>query len=118
MRPDCVFCDKIEDEPLIWNHNGTVCWFEPLNPVVPGHTLFVPRTHVRDAAERPEITGKVYEAAAEYARMHGLNEYDREFNLITSAGLSATQSVFHLHVHYIPRHENDGLHLPWTGQHA
>lgn len=35
-------------------------------------------------------------------------------NLITSAGAEATQSVFHLHVHIVPRGENDGLALPWT----
>jgi len=37
-----------------------------------------------------------------------------EFNLITSAGKNATQSVFHLHVHLVPRVAGDGLSLPWT----
>lgn len=37
-------------------------------------------------------------------------------NFITSAGPAATQSVFHLHVHLVPRFEDDGLILPWTGQ--
>jgi histidine triad (HIT) family protein len=39
-------------------------------------------------------------------------------NIITSIGRVATQSVFHLHVHIVPRHEGDGLCLPWTGQHT
>ena len=39
-----------------------------------------------------------------------------DYNLITSAGIPATQSVLHLHIHIVPRYENDGLHLPWTDQ--
>ena len=37
-------------------------------------------------------------------------------NLITSIGAAATQTVFHLHVHVVPRHEGDGLLLPWSNQ--
>ena len=37
-------------------------------------------------------------------------------NLITSVGAAATQTVKHLHIHIVPRHEGDGLHLPWTEQ--
>ena len=39
-------------------------------------------------------------------------------NLITSKGREATQSVFHLHVHVVPRAAGDGLPLPWTPQHT
>jgi hypothetical protein len=38
------------------------------------------------------------------------------FNLITSVGAAATQTVRHLHIHLIPRREGDALALPWTGQ--
>lgn len=107
----CVFCERIADGAYIDYIDGMVVRFEPLNPVVPGHMLFVPTTHVDHAAERPWITGLTFEAAAEYGR-----EIEEEFNLITSAGPLATQTVHHLHVHYVPRREGDGLHLPWTGQ--
>lgn len=39
-----------------------------------------------------------------------------DFNLITSSGRWATQTVKHLHIHYVPRRKDDGLTLPWTGQ--
>jgi histidine triad (HIT) family protein len=39
-------------------------------------------------------------------------------NLSTSKGEAATQSVFHLHVHVVPRQEGDRLPLPWTPQHT
>jgi histidine triad (HIT) family protein len=48
--------------------------------------------------------------AAEYCKHSGIYDY----NIITSMGEYATQTVFHLHVHIVPRRLNDGLHLPWT----
>ena len=85
--------------------------FEPLNPVVPGHRLFVLTLHVSNASYDSTVTGVTFEAAALYAAGMGI-----DYNLITSAGSAATQTVFHLHVHYVPRMESDGLHLPWTNQ--
>ena len=105
----CVFCARVHRGEYDAEHPGFS--FEPLNPVTPGHRLFVPSVHVTDAAEDPAVTAEVYRAAAEYARRVG-----RPFNLITSAGPAATQSVYHLHVHYVPRADGDGLHLPWTDQ--
>lgn len=64
-----------------------------------------------DAADIPSITGRAAERAAQYASTTG-----QPFNLITSAGLAATQTVFHLHWHFVPHVVGDGLHLPWTGQ--
>jgi histidine triad (HIT) family protein len=50
--------------------------------------------------------------AAQWARTCG------DANLITSVGSAATQTVFHLHVHVVPRRAGDGLALPWTSQKA
>jgi histidine triad (HIT) family protein len=105
----CVFCVRISRGEYDKEYPGFS--FEPLNPVVAGHRLFVPPQHVVDAAVEPEVAGRVFAAAAEYARRQG-----HDFNLITSRGEYATQSVGHLHVHYVPRFEGDGLTLPWTGQ--
>lgn len=80
----------------------------PHRPVVPGHVLVIPRTHVRDFADDPEVTAATMRRAAELARGPA--------NLITSAGEEATQTVFHLHVHIVPRADGDGLPLPWTPQ--
>lgn len=109
---DCVFCEKIENETLHRADTaGLAFYFTPLNPVTSGHRLFVPKIHVEDATVRPDVTGYTFGAAAAWGRAQGV-----PFNLITSAGREATQTVFHLHVHYVPRREGDGLHLPWTGQ--
>jgi histidine triad (HIT) family protein len=82
--------------------------FRPLNPVTEGHTLIVPKEHVPDFGADPEVFAATARRAAQLMRWT-----NRPMNVITSRGREATQSVFHLHVHLVPRHENDGLALPW-----
>jgi len=106
----CPFCQRIKAGDYVGYDRGCV-GFEPLNPVTPGHMLFVPRAHVWSAAHAPWITARVFEVASVFAAA-SLDD----FNLITSGGEAATQTVRHLHVHYVPRREGDGLALPWTGQ--
>lgn len=81
----------------------------PLRPVTEGHVLVIPKTHVTDFAENPDVTGATAKRAAQLCRDLDLVHA----NLITSRGMYATQSVFHLHVHLVPRAQNDGLALPW-----
>lgn len=85
--------------------------FEPLNPVTPGHRLFIPAFHYKNAAEAPSATGAVFEWASWWASQRG-----EDFNLIVNAGPDASQTVPHLHVHYVPRRKDDNLKLPWTDQ--
>ena len=111
MKQDnCIFCNlnKIKSEVTL--HNADVVSFEPLNPVTPGHRIYVPTKHVTDFWDDPDTFAEVCRVVS--LATSGLGEY----NVITSKGKNATQSVFHLHVHVVPRTEGDGLHLPWTGQ--
>lgn len=101
----CPFCE------IMKGHDDIVAVIEPLNPVTPGHRLAIPSLHVQDAGEEPALTAEVMYRAAQYAASLGC-----DYNLITSAGPDATQTVYHLHIHIVPRHAGDGLHLPWTGQ--
>ncbi len=101
---DCAFC-------LLDNHGYPIYSITPLNPIVPGHLLFIPSEHYTDAADDLLMTGRVFAIAAQWAK-----HQESDFNLITSSGSNATQTVFHFHVHYIPRSKDDGLTLPWTGQ--
>jgi len=111
--PACPFCAIVAgDAPAEFVlQEKRVVAFAPLNPVTPGHLLVVPRLHVADYTENPACTAETVGMAARLAKRFG-----GQSNLITSAGLLATQSVFHLHVHIVPRREGDGLALPWTGQ--
>lgn len=108
----CVFCQIIHGKAhanVVWKGPHSIA-FTPLNPAAKGHTLFVPKAHYDNAKQAPGIAGAV---AGDAARWAGDKYVD--FNLITSSGKQATQSVLHLHVHVIPRSKSDGLpdHWPW-----
>lgn len=109
---DCPFCRIIRGvAPAdVVRDTGDCLVFHPLNPVALGHVLVVPKMHVQDALQLPVVTGLAFTRAAEYAAWQGAHGY----NLITSAGEEATQTVFHLHVHVVPRRPFDGLRLPWS----
>jgi histidine triad (HIT) family protein len=112
LTPDCVFCDIVAGQApaTVVAASDAAVAIVPLDPVVDGHVIVLPRHHVAYATTDPELTGEVMTLAATFAQRH------HAANLITSIGHEATQTVFHLHIHVVPRHEGDGLCLPWTGQ--
>jgi histidine triad (HIT) family protein len=77
-----------------------------------GHVLVIPRTHVADAGVDPAVSARTMACAAELMAEHPAA------NIITSRGAAATQTVFHLHIHVVPRRDGDNLPLPWTPQQA
>ena len=104
----CIFCNIVNNKApatVVQTWDDAIA-IVPLNPVVDGHVLVIPRQHVKDALEKPEITARVMQRASELA--------SGQCNIITSVGRDATQSVFHLHLHIVPRQKDDGLTLPWT----
>jgi histidine triad (HIT) family protein len=107
---DCPFCEILAfrapaEHRFIWPDAIAIT---PLNPVTGDHTLIIPRQHVTDFADDPDVTALTARRAAEFA-----GEMGGPMNLITSWGEEATQSVFHLHIHLVPRYRDDGLALPW-----
>lgn len=115
----CVFCEIAAGRAPA-KHRGewiSTIVFEPLNPVTPGHLLVAPRTHVEDAIEDSRVTATTMADAATVVNVLRRNDPRYEsVNIITSVGAPATQSVFHLHIHIVPRQPGDGLLLPWGGQ--
>jgi histidine triad (HIT) family protein len=109
---DCVFCQIVAGEApaLIIREWPDALAIIPLNPVVEGHLLILPKAHVLHFADDPVVTGVVMARAAELA---GKRRGYGQANLITSMGDAATQTVLHLHVHVIPREDGDNVSLPW-----
>lgn len=104
---DCVFCDIAAGRApaTVVREWDDALAIVPRGPVVAGHVLVIPKRHVPDAASDPDTSAAVMRRAAEIVPWPA--------NIITSLGAEATQSVFHLHLHIIPRAEDDGLALPW-----
>lgn len=107
---NCVFCRRIEGGEYDHAYADHVL-FEPLNPVTPGHMLVVPRLHtanLNDLRLQANQTG--------WALRFFTNDLKTDYNIITSKGEHATQTIQHLHFHIVPRTKDDGLILPWTNQ--
>lgn len=110
MADTCIFCQIVRREApatIVREWPGALA-FVPLDPVVEGHTLVIPKRHTPDFAAWADDSAEAMFAAAQLARDMG-----GPMNLITSKGREATQSVFHLHLHLVPRAKDDGLALPW-----
>ncbi|MFC4587024.1 HIT family protein [Sphaerisporangium corydalis] len=107
---DCVFCSVIAGEApaVVVRRWPDAIAIRPTRPVAPGHLLVIPLVHVADAGQDPAVAARTMLRAAELA-----GELPAA-NLITSKGSAATQTVFHLHLHVVPRTEGDALPLPWT----
>lgn len=114
--PDCLFCKIVAgDIPATRVHEDerTIAFMD-INPATRGHLLVVPRAHARDLWELP---GEDLSACAATAQAFAVRARDRlgadGVNLLNSCGREAWQTVFHFHVHVIPRYANDPLRLPW-----
>ena len=89
--------------------------FMDINPATPGHALVVPRVHSADLLEisSEDLTASALAAQRLAQRMKDVLEADG-INLINACGAAAWQTVFHFHIHVVPRYEDDPLKLPWV----
>jgi histidine triad (HIT) family protein len=74
--------------------------------------LFIPRYH----KNIPLYVGQAFAIAQKYGLHRQRTGSKPDFNLIINQGPAAGQTIDHAHIHYVPRYENDGLHLPWWDQ--
>jgi histidine triad (HIT) family protein len=86
-----------------------------ISPATRGHALVIPREHYPNLLEIPdaEIERTMLAARRLAARMQQTLEPDG-FNILNSCGSAAWQTVFHFHVHVVPRYVDDPLTLPWV----
>jgi histidine triad (HIT) family protein len=115
--PDCLFCKIVAGEipaQIIAEDELTVAFMD-INPATRGHALVVPRRHVADLLEiDPDDLAATVLAAQRLARGATERLGADGVNLLNSCGPVARQTVFHLHVHVIPRYSGDPLRLPWV----
>jgi histidine triad (HIT) family protein len=115
--PDCLFCKIVAGEipaTVVASDERTVTFMD-INPATRGHALVVPRTHARDLLEiDPEDLAAVARAGQRLAKVAKTTLEADGINLINSCGALAWQTIFHFHLHVIPRYEGDPLQLPWV----
>ena len=121
MAEDCLFCKIAAGEiqaEVVHEDEATLAIMD-INPWTRGHALVIPRSHSRGLYEVPdEQLSQTFAAAKRLAqRMRDRLGCDG-VNLINSAEPAAWQTVFHFHVHVIPRYDDDPLQLPTRPQQA
>lgn len=114
---DCIFCSIINgDIPCAKVfENEHVLAFLDISQVTKGHTLVIPKVHKENIYElTPEIAGNLFEAVPEIARAVKQEFNPVGLNILNNNGEAAGQSVFHYHMHLIPRHgDDDGFGAVW-----
>lgn len=116
FEPDCLFCQIVAGQipsERIDEDERTVAFMD-INPATRGHALVVPRRHAANLLEiDPEDLAATMAAAQRLARRVKERLGADGINLLNATGPAAWQTVFHFHVHVIPRYEGDPMRLPW-----
>jgi len=115
--PDCIFCKIVAGElpATIVDEDERTISFMDISPATRGHALVIPRGHSADllTVERADLSAVALASQRLAGRMKERLGADG-VNLLNSCGAVAFQTVFHFHVHVIPRYEGDSLRLPWV----
>ncbi len=110
---DCVFCKILagESEVSLVYRDETCAAFMDIQPINPGHLLVVPLRHSASLSELGQEEGaqifRVAQRLASALRRSGVR--CEGINLFLADGEAAMQEVFHVHLHVVPRYENDGF---------
>jgi histidine triad (HIT) family protein len=115
--PLCIFCKIIAGElpaKIVGQDERTISFMD-IAPATRGHALVVPRTHTPDLLSVGAEDLRAVAVASQQLASRALERLGADgVNLINSCGTVAWQTVFHFHVHVIPRYKGDPLRLPWT----
>ena len=107
MNEDCIFCKIVSKKAgavIVFEDANSIAFLD-IHPLNPGHTLVVPRKHYPSMVEMPpEEVGRVFVSVAKV--MRGVMKASKAdgINIGQSNGRAASQEVFHMHVHVIPRY--------------
>ena len=114
--PDCLFCKIVARKipaTVVAQDERTVSFMD-INPGTRGHALVVPRRHAADLGEVGEDDLAACVLAAQRLARRAREALGADgVNLMNSWGRDAWQTVFHFHIHVIPRYAGDPLALPW-----
>jgi histidine triad (HIT) family protein len=113
---DCIFCAIAHDiipATKVYEEDQLLAFMD-INPANPGHLLVIPKQHYRNIFDiNTEIAGKIMQVGTQLASAIKTALNPDGLNLFQSSEPAAFQTIFHFHLHLIPRWEDDSLALPW-----
>ena len=110
----CIFCQisNHKSPAKVIFENENIVAFNPIDPVSKGHTLVVPKEHFENILDIDPNTLKELIIVSKDLSKKLTKKYKATgVNLLQASGKDAQQSVFHFHIHVVPRYKNDGLDL-------
>ena len=115
--PDCIFCKIVTGElpaTIVAEDERTLAFMD-INPATRGHALVIPRAHTADLHAIPADDLQACALAAQRLAGRVVERLGADgVNVLNAAGSAAWQTVFHFHLHVIPRYRDDPLRLPWV----
>jgi histidine triad (HIT) family protein len=115
--PECIFCKVAAGElpsTRVDEDERTIAFMD-ISPATRGHVLVIPRAHAQDLLAIAADDLAACMAMAQRVAAHQLERLGADgVNVINSCRHAAWQTVFHFHLHVIPRYDGDPLRLPWT----
>jgi histidine triad (HIT) family protein len=116
MRADCVFCKLVAGQipaSIVYEDAATLAFMD-LGQVNPGHVLVACKAHAANVYELDDDqAAAVFRSAARVARAVRAAFDPPGLSMYQANGAPAGQTVFHFHLHVLPRHEGDGMQLVW-----
>jgi histidine triad (HIT) family protein len=113
---NCVFCKIVAKQipaSMVYEDEAALAFMD-LGQVNPGHVLVAAKAHAENVYELDEAqAAAVFRAAAKVARAVRDAFGPQGLSIYQANGSAAGQTVFHFHMHLVPRHENDGMNLTW-----
>jgi histidine triad (HIT) family protein len=113
---ECVFCRIVAKQipaSVVHEDEHTLAFMD-LGQVNPGHVLVAAKAHAENVYMLDDVqAAAVFRSVARVARAIRAAFAPEGLSVYQANGKAAGQTVFHLHVHLVPRHENDGMNLTW-----
>lgn len=117
IKEDCIFCKIANGEipsATVYEDNDFRVILD-ISPAAKGHSLILPKQHSDNLWELgEEERKKVLDIAAKVSKAQKKALSCDGVNLLQNNGLAAGQSVFHFHMHLIPRYTDDNMDIPWA----
>ncbi len=115
MEVNCVFCSIVAGQIHAWKvlETETTLAFLDAHPVGLYHTLIIPKAHYSDIfTVPPEVLADTMETVRKVSLLYHEKLGLENLHIINNSGRFASQSVFHLHFHILPRYPDDGYNFP------